>query len=403
MHVEVAFQDERIDLEVPEGRLVGAWHGPRGVAGSDLAPLLDEALEHPHAFPPLRQAVVPGDHVVIALGADVPEATEAITAVCRVLEHAGVAPRDITLVVEPEAPEVRVSDLPPGILLHRHDPEDQTHIAYLSNTAEGRRVYLNQELTDADLVVPIGRLAHDRVLGHRGPWGVIFPGLSDAPTRQAYRAWAAHVKPGGKQLPRTLKESVEVSWLLGCQFQLGLVPGITGVAEVLAGEGPTVVERGTAAVDRAWGFQAEARAELVVVGVGRPGEKTGIDDLARGLANATRLAQHGGKIVVLSRAEGEVGPALRRLRNVDDPRAALAVLKGHEADSDHAAACQIAQTLAWADVYLLSALGRDLVEELSMIPLDRPEETQRLVSVSGSCLVVSQADLGHAWVADEAG
>lgn len=401
MHVDVAFQDEHIDLEVPEGRLVGAWHGPRGVAEPDLASSLDEALEHPHAFPPLRQAVVPGDHVAIALGADVPEAVEAIAAVCRVLERAGVALQDITLVAEPEAPELRVSDLPTGILLHRHDPEDLSHIAYLANTSQGQRVYLNRELTDAGLVVPIGRLAHHRVLGHQGPWGVIFPGLSDAPTRQAYRTW--DVKPGGKQPRRTLQESVEVSWLLGCQFQLGLVPGVTGVAEVLAGEGPTVVERGSAAVDRAWGFQADARAELVVVGIGRPGVKTGIDDLARGLANATRLAQHGGKIVVLSRAEGEVGPALRRLRNVDDPRAALAALKGTEAESDHEAAHQIAQALAWADVYLLSALERDLVEELSMIPLDRPEETRRLVSVSGSCLVVSQADLGRAWVADDAG
>jgi lactate racemase len=401
MHVGVAFQDDRLDLEVPEDRLVGVWEGPRGVASSDLATMLAEALEHPHDFPPLRQAVVPGDHVAIALGVDVPEAPTTIAAVCRVLESAGVVPADMIVLAEPGSTVDPARDLPLGVRYHRHDPDDRTRIAYLAATEEGRRVYLDCDITDADFVVPIGRITHDPVLGHGGPWGVIFPGLSDADTRQAYRVMASQARRDRKQPCPALRESVEVSWLLGCQFQLGLVPGVTGVADVVAGLGATVVERGTLAVDRAWGFRAGSRAELVVVGIGRPGIPAGIVDVARGLANATRLVQHGGKIVVLSHAAGEVGPAVRRLLNVDDPRAALARLKGNEGEADSTAASQIAHALAWADVYLLSNLGGDLVEELSMIPLDRPEEARRLAASSGSCLVVSQADVGHSAVVDE--
>jgi hypothetical protein len=54
-----------------------------------------------------------------------------------------------------------------------------------------------------------------------------------------------------------------------------------------------------------------------------------------------------------------------------------------------------------ADVYLLSALADDLVEDLGMIPLSRPAEALRLAAASDSCLVVSQADRTRAVVIDE--
>ncbi len=62
----------------------------------------------------------------------------------------------------------------------------------------------------------------------------------------------------------------------------------------------------------------------------------------------------------------------------------------------------MARALEWADVYLLSALGRDDVEDLSMIALDRPEEGRRVVASAATCLVVSQAERTRADVADEA-
>ena len=54
--------------------------------------------------------------------------------------------------------------------------------------------------------------------------------------------------------------------------------------------------------------------------------------------------------------------------------------------------------LAWADVYLLSGLDREIVEDLSMVPLDHVDEARRLVAKSPSVIVVSQADLTRATV-----
>lgn len=402
MQVAVEFQNERVELEVPEGRLIAAWNGPVGIAQADVAGLVTAILENPTDYPPLRLAVVPGDQVVIALGADVPEPAQVLSAVCSVLEAAGIEPGSITVVGDPDARESLVDSIPIGVGFRKHDPNDRPGLAYLATTSGERRVYLNKLLVDADFVLPIGRIGYDPVLDYRGPWGVIFPGMSDAESRKTARSRVGDAPPDPTRTNASLAESAEVSWLLGSQFQLGLIAGVTGVVSVAAGAGAAVLDRGRREVDAAWSFEPETRAELVIAGVGRADEPTGIGEVARGLATAMRLVQRGGKIVVLSRAEGPLGPAVTRLLGVDGPRAIASALKGHESDEDYPAARQLAAALAWADVYLLSKLGQDVVEDLSMVPLDRPEEARRLASVAASCVVVSHADLVRASVADEA-
>jgi nickel-dependent lactate racemase len=402
MQVGVTFQDERFDLEVPEDRLVGQWHGPTGVDPGDVERLVLDALEQPRLYPPLRQAVVPGDRVVIAFDPQVPHASAILRLVCGTLQGAGVEASGITVLstLDPALGRIPL-ELPDQVSLVVHDPTDRAQIAYLSSTRSDRRVYLNRLVTDADFVLPIGRLGYDEVLGYRGPWSTIYPGLSDLDTLRAFRGWVSDAQPDRESPSKALGEAIEVSWLLGSQFHLGVVPGVSGAVEVVAGLDSAVREQGTEAVDRAWKFQVESRAELVVAGIGRPGVPTGLDELAAGLATATRLVQRGGKIVILSRAAGELGPALRKLAEVDDPRAALRALAGHEGDPDYSSARSLANALAWADVYLLSSLKADDVEDLGMVPIERVDEVRRLVSASYSCLVVSQADLTSVQVRDE--
>jgi hypothetical protein len=400
MRVAVHFQNEHLDLEVPDDRLVAEWHGPAGVASSDVRGLVLDALERARDYPPMRQVVVPGDRVVIAFDDSVPAPREVLGAIIEVLRGAGVDPGSITVLATRAEPAL-TGLLPEGIALAVHDPDDRKQLAYLASTSGDRRIYLNRLLTDADVVVPVGRLGHDSALGYRGPWSLIFPGLSDRETRDGFRAKTTDELPDPERPWPTLTESSEVSWLLGSQFHVGVLAGTDGPSEVISGLESAVRDQGARAVDRAWSFRAESRAELVAVGIGRPGASAGIDDLAEALTTATRLVRRGGKIVALSRVEGTIGPALGRLIKAGDPRLGPAPLRGHEADPDYPAALRISRALAWADVYLLSALGPDAVEDLSMIALDRPEEAGRLVAASGSCLLVSQAERVRAVAADE--
>jgi nickel-dependent lactate racemase len=318
------------------------------------------------------------------------------------LQQAGVEPDAITVLIPAGSRDEATPTAPEGTHLVVHDPDDKTQLAYLANTERERRIYLNRLLTDADLVVPVGRIGPDPALGYRGPWSVIFPGMSNRETLGAFRAQASDEPPNPREPRASLVESSEVSWLLGCQFHVGIVAGTKGLVEVVAGIDSAVREQGTAKADQVWTFRPASRAELVIVGIGGPGVPTGLDDLAAGLTTATRLVRHGGKIVALSRAKGAVGPALGRLIEEADSRTGAAALRGHEHDPDYNAARQLARALNWADVYLLSDLDPQVVDDLSIIALGRPEEARRLATACHSCLVLSHAEQTLASVADEA-
>ena len=59
---------------------------------------MDRALAQPLEFPPLAQAAVPGDKVVLALDRGVPQAATIVARTIAALLSAGVTPQSITLV-----------------------------------------------------------------------------------------------------------------------------------------------------------------------------------------------------------------------------------------------------------------------------------------------------------------
>jgi nickel-dependent lactate racemase len=401
MRVVVNFQDEGLEFELPRERCVACWRGPQAASPPEPVALIRAALEHPLDYPPLCQVVVPGDRVVVAIDPTTPQPQAVFSALAEVLADGGIEPGSLTWLA-PGPVAGTTEPMPPvGRSVVVHDPDDRARLAYLATTKQVRRVYLNRLLTDADVVVPVGRLGHDPDLGYLGPWSVLFPALSDRDTLRALRN--RPIEPaggGGREAERgRLEELLEVSWLLGTQFHLGLVPAAAGLLEPVAGRDTSVRDRGIAELEKRWTFRAPARAEVVVAGVGRPGTAATLADLAKALATATRLVQHGGKIVLLSRASGAIGPALRSLIDAEDPRNATAALRGQEGADDYLTALRLARALAWADLFVYSALEPQVVEDLSMVPLDRPEQARRLVASHGSALFVSHSEL--TWAALE--
>ncbi len=396
MRIVVSYQGESLDFEVAEDRVVGHWDGSPLAEVADLASATRSAFEGPIEFPPLAFAAVPGDRVVVAFDGDLAgQALAILGPLAEILNGAGVE----SITVASSAP--RPADLPEGVLWEVHDPDDRTKVAYLASTKEGRRVYLNRLLTDADLVIPIGLLGPDANIGCRGPWSALYPGMGDREALARYQGLVAEGPLDPESPPPGLAESAEVAWLLGCQFHVGALPGRSGIARVLAGLDSALRARGIAAVDDAWSFRVDESADVVVAGIGSAGARTTIDDLAEGLAAATRLVRRGGKIVALARTSEPLGPAVKRLAGAENPRAAANRLRGHEGDPDYSAARKLAAAIARADVYLYSGLDRDLVDDLAMIPLDRPEEARKLASAAASCTFLGQADRTRAILVGE--
>src|SRR5579863_2605154 len=161
----------RLSCEIDPRRIMAAHRGPPACQG--LAGKIRAALEKPLDFPSLVQVCVPGDRVVVALDRHTPGAAELIAEIWPLLELRNVT-ADAIQVLQPAALDAVPLVDPRGRLPESvrnqvqwtvHDPTDQRRLAYLAATARGERIYMARELVDADVVISVGMMAYDPVLG----------------------------------------------------------------------------------------------------------------------------------------------------------------------------------------------------------------------------------------------
>lgn len=396
-------QQGRFECAVPQDRLVAFCPAPEPVA--DVAAALRHALEEPLEFPPLSRAVVPGDHVVLALDRHTPEAAILVAGVYAVLVAQGVEPADI-LILQPTAlagpsvtdPRTLLPDEVRNVVQWRvHDATDSKQQAYLATTAGGERIYLDRDVVHADLVISIGQIGFDPVLGYRGTNTVLYPGLSSTAAVQKARGF------GHRELTpeddRPLRQLVdEIGWLLGIQFSVQVLPARgNGVSAVLAGLEQSVWKRGCELLAEQREVQLARRAETVVMSVDADAAGHGWEQIGAALGTARSLVSRGGKVVILSELNGacsDLSDGMQMVRDVRNPREALKPLRDL-VPPDFLPATQLAQLADWAKIYLLSRLESGLVEDLFMVPLDNEREVAKLLEGTSDCAVIEGAQHTH--------
>ena len=392
MHIELEYQGKSLTFEVDPQQLVTSWPEPRGQKhpaseNEPTATSLRKTLAEPLDFPPIHQAVVPGDRVVVPVDPNLDNPAALLATLAETLRPCEIA--EIIAISTAPAP----NDLPAEVTWQTHDPSDRTQLAYLSSTNDGQRVYLNKSVTDADIVIPIGAIRNHPLLGYLGPASVIYPGLSDLETIaniQKMSLSALAEQPSSHPLTA---QTTEVSWLLGCQLQVGVLTDSSGQVEIRAGLETSLTNWASSVLDAEWTVRAEETADLVVVGLTTCANDDPTLEIAIALLNARKLVRRGGKVALVTSSAIEQGPAMKRLLRAETPRAALARLKGHEADPDYLAARIIAETLDWADVYAFSSTDSDFLDDLGIIPIENPNEVVKLARLAHSVSFVSHANL----------
>ena len=359
---------------------------------------LRDSLRNPLDFPPLEQAVIPGDHIVLALDRHTPQAPVLVAETWQVLEARDVRPENV-LVLQPasltpaDLPDPR-SALPDDIRRHVqwriHDATDRNQCAYLAATTDGERTYMSREVTDADIAISVGFVAYDPVLGYRGTSSVFYPGLSrvDAFAR-VHGQGHNELSPNDERPVRQLID--EIGWLLGTQFSIQVVPSAGGgVSHVLAGIADSVYRAAVRLLDEQWMVRLDDRADIVVAAVDRDAAGHGWEQIGAALATARNLVKKGGKVVILSQLAAEPGEGLTLVRDSETPGEAIKPLRTL-APPDLIAATHLANAADWANLYLISNLESDLVEELFFIPLESETEITRILSGDEACAFLSSA------------
>ena len=359
-----------------------------------------EALMNPFGYPELVRCVVPGDRVILVVDPETPFAAEIISTVWEQLQSVTDGGVLLTLLLPPDHSGTGwqwLRDQFPlhvqqQITLHIHDPADSSQISYIASTSGGERIYLNRLLSDADLIITVGIVAFDGLLGFRGTSSILFPTFSDIATQQSSQS-QGHPELTPEQ-QRPFREMIdEVGWLLGTQFTVQAIPGTAGLpAEILAGLPEEVMTRGKELVERTWRVSVEEMLEGAVISV--PGGAFGWKQLGQALENTTNIVQQGGRIVIVADLPVPEGPAATMLRRCQDPEELLKPLR-REPTIDSVEFAQLIQALRRVRVYLLSQLPPELVEELGMIPVSDSAELQRLVATIEDCKCIPFAN--YAW------
>ena len=382
-------------LDLPPAVLVADCGRPRGEPLDDPSAAMGAALVDPLDMPALAQCVVPGDQVTLALDPGLPQAPALVAGVVATLLEAGVESGHISILRTIDDAKASADDprealacgVAESIELITHDPACRDELRYLAATSEGRPIYLNRRLQEADMVLPIGCLRVDAAPGYHGIHGGLYPTFSDERTRRRFRVpGVKSVKARGRR-----RETDEVAWLLGLTMTIQVVPAADGqVLHILAGDVNEVLRQGRRLCDHAWQNSVPRRASLVVAAIdGGPRQQTW-DNVARALAAARRVVAEGGAIALCTDLVDAPGPALRQLVDDSDRDATMREIRKNKL-VDVIPATELLRTMDRASVYLLSRLQSEQIEPLGVAPVADVSELTRLSSRYPSCILLSSA------------
>ncbi len=391
MTIRLHYGTTFLEVEVAADRLVANCTVPHASPLDDPAAAVAMALADPLGYPPLAQALVPGDRVALVVEESLPTPSAIVAGAVSALIAAKVAPENIVVVHQGRLPGDLLAELPDDLAAtveqQVHDPTDRDQLALLGYSRDSRPVYISRAIADADLVLPLVTLRAGGQQTELGMFDGLYPAFSNSETI---------VRLADSDHQRA--EADELGWLLGVRLMLGVVPGAGGQAlQVLAGDMDQLGPHGAKAFQAAWEYDIPQRADLVVVTLeGSSGEQTW-GNVARALTAAERVVAEDGSVAICSGLAVEPGPAVQALSDPAVDRAAW----GSEL-ADGPIAERLAMALERGSVFLLSQLDEESVEDIGLAPVGSPQEMARLVERSGRCILLSNAQYARPLLSEAA-
>lgn len=352
----------------------------QAIALQDIAERVRAALEKPIGYPPLSEATVPGDQVVVALQRALPHVSQIVAGVQVALREAGIEPAQTTFLYTDT--DTRLESIldsladETGIRLQRHNPANTNDCSFVGVTESGLGLRMNRKLADADIVLPIGLTTVDLNQQSCDKYCGLFPDFCDQETIIQYQN---RLKVGSaKRRQNRRREIDESGWLLGVGMAVQIVPGSGGsVAAVLTGDPTSVAPEATEHYNQLWSRRVPAPSDLVVATITGSASEQSWDSLARALTAAESVVEPGGAIAICSELTDQLGPSLRRLIGSSDYSELERELQ-RDCFADTQTALLLCRTLEQRAIYLHSGLDADLVEGLGLAPIASDSELLRL-------------------------
>ncbi|MEZ6047081.1 MAG: lactate racemase domain-containing protein [Planctomycetaceae bacterium] len=397
-----------VRLQIPTENVVSSFSAPDSCL--NLKTEIEQALEEPLDFPPFSSCMIPDDRLVIVLDPETPQALVLVETVCELALKKGLKPDHISVLLPAYSPANLIEELQSHlrktcqveIQVTEHDANLPNGGSYLASSSTSDRIYLDPAIIDADLILPIGQIAFAPLLGYKGNFSTLYPGMSSAEAiKKSHGQANVELEPEDERHLHQLVE--EIGWLLGIQFTLQVVASAQGgIAQVLAGAPDSVMRKGKELLEKFWTVRVPDRLETIVISVDQASSgAAGWREVCAAIETGRKLVEHGGRIIVLSQLKEAPGTGINQLARSEFPTDVMRALR-ETMPEDVIPASQLARALDWARVYLLSSLEGDLLEDLFMIPVKDETALERLLETElGTTAVIPSAQNVHGYVSDD--
>lgn len=401
MRFELRRGRQPLNVEIPDSTLRGSFRGSTHRLEQELEAKVRAILDEPLDAPALSTGVVPDDVIVIVLDADLPEVARVLTPILHYLRDLGLEPSKMKVLGSSR--RLRWSDqlaeeLPDefnDVHLIEHNPEDEKQHAYLASTQDGRRIYLNREVVDADSLIVVGRTGFDPVVGTRGTASHLYPALGNRQAQTRSRQLAAQLTPLVEEM-RQRQACDEVAWLSGLFYSLGVaVNRDNQIEQMWFGHYASVQRAADEYTKSRWTFERPAsHPDLIVATVSADDRRASWESVASAVEVAAEIAGPDSKVVVITDLDEPPGPAGRYLMENDNPWNSVAQLREARV-GDPLPMTRCAKALTVTRVHLYCHLEPSLLEQMSIVPITSDRELQNLIDRADSCFVIEDADRVH--------
>ena len=320
---ELKYGKTRLGLEIEAGELLCEITGCAHPAVADPTRAYRQALERPIDAPPLAELVRPGERVAIAVS-DITRAWQrsdlTLPVLLQTLNEAGVADEDVTVIVavgghrlntREEHLEICGESACHRVRVVNHDAFDAENMVRLGRTRRGTEVRVSRMAMEADRLILTGGAVYHYMAGYGGGRKSILPGIASIETIRQNHLLGLSPEPGRGSNPRCAsrlrqgnplhEDMMEIAGFVQPDFLVNIVPNLEGeIAGVFAGNWVSAWNAATDLVDRIFGVEIDALADIVVASAGGYPRDINLYQTGKAMDNASCAMRPGGAAVIAS-------------------------------------------------------------------------------------------------------
>jgi nickel-dependent lactate racemase len=335
MRVKLDYGRTGLDVTLPDDRVVGPLAIRDATPLADPAKALEAALAGPTGTPPLAE-VARGRKNACILVCDITRPVPnrlILPPVLRTLESAGVARRDILILVATglhrpnegaELEELLSPEIVANYRCENHHGKARGEHDYLGTTPNGVPVWLDSRYVRADLKITTGLIEPHLMAGYSGGRKVICPGIAGLETVKVWHGprFLEHPKAdcGIVAGNPVHEENTRIAQMAGCDFIVNVcIDGQRRVTWLGAGDMIEAWEEGVRFVEGVVKVPVPEPLEVVVTScAGYPLDTTWYQAV-KGLTGALPIVKEGGTIILAASLSEGLGSPEFRQRLIDSP------------------------------------------------------------------------------------